>query len=255
LQDLQHKFGYVPRESLEAVCAYLDIKLSTLYSMATFYRALSLKPRGKHLIKVCDGTACHIRGGPVILDALERTLGIRAGETTGDGLFSLETVNCLGACAIAPVMVVDGKYHPKVKPDEVGEILKSYSKAAPDKAAVKSDKATKPTVKPKVGKAKPGKAAPKPAAKPGKPKSTKPTVKPKPDKAGSKPAKPKPAAKAKPAAKPKAAKAKPAAKPKPVKAKLNKPKKVVVKPAKPVAKSKPAAKTKPAVRKPGGKNG
>jgi NADH-quinone oxidoreductase subunit E len=126
LQDLQRSFGYVPKEALEALACYLGIKISTLYSMATFYRALNLKPKGKHVIRVCDGTACHIRGAPVLLDALQRTLGIQAGETTGDGLFSVETVNCLGACAIAPVMVVDGQYHPKVKPDQVEVILKTY---------------------------------------------------------------------------------------------------------------------------------
>ena len=124
LQDLQRKFGYVPREALDAVSVYLGIKLSALYSMATFFRALSLKPRGKHIIRVCDGTACHIRGGPVLLDSLKRTLGIEPGETTKDGLYTLETVNCLGACAIAPVMVIDGKYYPKVKPDELAGILK-----------------------------------------------------------------------------------------------------------------------------------
>ena len=126
LQDLQRKFGYVPREALEAVSIYLGIKLSVLYSMATFFRALSLKPRGNHIIRVCDGTACHIRGAPVLLDSLKRTLSIKPGETTKDGLFTLETVNCLGACAIAPVMVVDEKYHSKVKPDQVEEILKTY---------------------------------------------------------------------------------------------------------------------------------
>jgi NADH-quinone oxidoreductase subunit E len=126
LQDLQRKFGYIPREALQAVSAYLDIKISALYSMATFYRALSLTPRGKHLIKVCDGTACHIRGAPVLLDTLKRNLGLKPGETTADGLFTMETVNCLGACAIAPVMVVDEKYYPKVKPDEVEPILKTY---------------------------------------------------------------------------------------------------------------------------------
>ena len=126
LQDMQRKFGYIPREGLEAVSGYLGIKLSSLYSMATFYRALSLKPKGKHIIRVCDGTACHIRGAPVLLDALKRTLSINPGETTADGLFTVETVNCLGACAIAPVMVVDGQYHPKVKPDGVEAILKAY---------------------------------------------------------------------------------------------------------------------------------
>jgi len=129
LQDVQRRFGYIPKEALEAVSVYLDIKLSALYSMATFYRALSLKPRGKHLIKICDGTACHIRGAPVLLDALKRALGIKPGETTADGLFTLKTVNCLGACAIGPVMVVDEKYYSKVKPDEVEGILKTYRKA------------------------------------------------------------------------------------------------------------------------------
>jgi len=126
LQDIQRRFGYIPKEALIGVSAYLDIKLSGLYSMVTFYRALSLTPKGKHIIRVCDGTACHIRGSPLLLDTLIRVLGIKPGETTGDGLFSIETVNCMGACAIAPVMVVDGVYHSKVKPDEVPGILKLY---------------------------------------------------------------------------------------------------------------------------------
>ena len=129
LQDLQHSFGYIPREGLEAVSAFLGIKLSALYSMATFYRALSLKPRGKHIIQICDGTACHIRGGPILLDALNRSLGIRPGETTKDGLFTLKTVNCMGACAIGPVMVVDGKINSRVKPDQVEGILKTCRKS------------------------------------------------------------------------------------------------------------------------------
>ena len=126
LQDLQRKFGYVSREALEELSGYLDIKLSALCSMVTFYKALSLKPKGKHVIRVCDGTACHIRGAPVLLDSLKRLLSISPGETTADGLFTVETVNCLGACAIAPVMVVDGKYHSKVQPDQVEAILKIY---------------------------------------------------------------------------------------------------------------------------------
>jgi len=126
LQDLQRKFGFVPREAIEAVSSYLNVKVSAIYSMATFYRALSLTPKGKHVIRVCDGTACHIRGAPALLDSLKRGLKIAPGETTKDGLFTLETVNCLGACAIAPVMVVDDKYHPKVKPDEVMALLGAY---------------------------------------------------------------------------------------------------------------------------------
>ena len=126
LQDMQRTFGYIPREGLEAVAAYLGVKVSALYSMATFYRALSLTPKGKHVIRVCDGTACHIRGSPVLLDSLKRNLNINPGETTKDGVFTVETVNCLGACAIAPVMVIDGKYYPKVNPDGVAEILKTF---------------------------------------------------------------------------------------------------------------------------------
>jgi len=130
MQDIQHHFGFIPREAFDILSAYLSVKIAQLYSMATFYKALSLKPKGKHVIKICDGTACHIRGAPVLLDALERNLGIKNGETTPDGLFSLETVNCVGACAIAPVLVVGDKYHPKVKPDEVGKIIKTYREAS-----------------------------------------------------------------------------------------------------------------------------
>jgi NADH-quinone oxidoreductase subunit E len=126
LQDIQHTFGYIPREGFDVLSRYLNVKTAPLYAMATFYRALSLKPKGKHVIKVCDGTACHIRGAPVLLKTLEQLLAIKAGETTGDGFFSVETVNCLGACAIAPVMVVDEKYFSKVKPDEVEGILKAF---------------------------------------------------------------------------------------------------------------------------------
>ena len=128
LQDVERKFGYIPKEAIEVTAEHLNVKAAVLYAMATFYRALSLKPKGKHTIKVCDGTACHIRGSNVLLSALEQTLGIKPGETTKDGLFSIETVNCLGACAIAPVMVVDKQYYSKVKPAEVGEILSQYGK-------------------------------------------------------------------------------------------------------------------------------
>ena len=129
LQDIQRKFGYIPKEGIEITAEHLGVKTAMLYAMATFYRALSLKPRGKHTIKVCDGTACHIRGSSVLLNTLERTLGIKPGEMTRDGLFSIETVNCLGACAIAPVMVVDEQYFSRVKPDMVGEILAKYREA------------------------------------------------------------------------------------------------------------------------------
>ena len=126
MQDMQREFNYIPREGLEALSSYLDCPLSSLYSMATFYKALSLKPKGKHIIKLCDGTACHIRGSVNLRSAVERKLGIGDGETTEDGQFSLELVNCLGSCALAPVMVVDETYYGKVTIEKLSEILDSY---------------------------------------------------------------------------------------------------------------------------------
>ena len=126
MQDLQHHFNYIPREGMEALAEYLECPLSSLYSMATFYRALSLKPKGRHIIKLCDGTACHIRGSANLLSGIERLLGIQAGETSADGQFSLELVNCLGSCALAPVMVVDGTYYGKVTMERLPEILAQY---------------------------------------------------------------------------------------------------------------------------------
>ena len=126
LQDMQHKFNYIPREGMEALAVYLGCPLSSLYAMATFYKALSLKPKGRHIIKLCDGTACHIRGSTTLLDGVKRLLGINAGETSEDGLFSLELVNCLGSCALAPVMVVDGTYYGKVTLEKLPGILEQY---------------------------------------------------------------------------------------------------------------------------------
>ena len=103
MQDMQRQFNYIPRDGMEALAEYLGCALSVLYSMATFYKALSLKPKGKHIIKLCDGTACHIRGSMTLKEGVTRALGIDDGETTEDGLFSLELVNCLGSCALAPV--------------------------------------------------------------------------------------------------------------------------------------------------------
>lgn len=126
LQDMQHKFNYIPREGMEALAVYLGCPLSSLYAMATFYKALSLKPKGRHIIKLCDGTACHIRGSTTLLDGVRRLLGIDAGETSEDGLFSLELVNCLGSCALAPVMVVDGTYYGKMTLEKLPKILDQY---------------------------------------------------------------------------------------------------------------------------------
>jgi len=124
LQDLQDAFHYLPKEALIAVSERLGVPYSQTYHVATFYKAFSLTPRGRHLVTVCTGTACHVKGAPLILQALERELGIKAGETTKDMEYTLETVNCLGSCALAPVVVVDGKYHGKVLATKVLSLLK-----------------------------------------------------------------------------------------------------------------------------------
>ena len=128
MQDIQEEYNYLPQEALKIVSKTLDVPLIDIISVATFYRAFSLEPRGKHLITVCLGTACHVRGGPKILEEFERKLNIEAGETTKDGQFSLETVACLGCCAIGPVVVVDGNYHAQTTIRQVGSILKKHIK-------------------------------------------------------------------------------------------------------------------------------
>lgn len=123
LEQLQARYGYLPEEELIAIAKQTGRSLVDVYGVATFYRAFSLKPRGKHLISVCLGTACHVQGGPRIAEAFQQELGIQAGDTTADRLFSLETVNCLGACALGPVVVVDGHYFSKVTTSKVKEII------------------------------------------------------------------------------------------------------------------------------------
>ena len=130
MQDMQRLFGYVPREGLEKLSVYMGRPLMALYSLATFYKALSLKPKGEHVIKVCDGTACHIRGSSNLISGIKRTLGIDPDETTKDGVFSLEIVNCVGACALAPVMVIDGKYYGKVTAESLPGIFKAVREGA-----------------------------------------------------------------------------------------------------------------------------
>jgi NADH-quinone oxidoreductase subunit E len=127
LQDVQAEHNYLPREALERVSKGLDVPLSQVYSVATFFKALSLKPRGRHLINVCLGTACHVRGAVKVLEAIERELAIESGETTKDLAFTLETVNCVGACALGPVVIVDGEYHGQMNTEKVKGVLKDYS--------------------------------------------------------------------------------------------------------------------------------
>jgi NADH-quinone oxidoreductase subunit E len=126
LLRLQRNFGWLPREMLSEVSKQLGVPLSQVYQIATFYKAFSLSPRGRHLIRVCMGTSCEVRGAPVIIDNLQRILGIERGETTQDSRFSLETVNCLGCCALGPMMTVDGEYYGGVKLPNVKNILSKY---------------------------------------------------------------------------------------------------------------------------------
>ena len=127
LQDVQAAYRYLPREALECVCEGLDIPLSRVYSLATFFKAFSLTPRGRHLINVCLGTACHVRGAVKVLDEFERDMGIKSGETTPDLKFTLETVNCVGACALGPMVISDEEYHGEMTIDKVKPLIKRYS--------------------------------------------------------------------------------------------------------------------------------
>jgi len=125
LRDVQEECGYLPEERLREIAARLNRPLIDVCGVATFYRSFSLKPKGRHQIKICLGTACHVRGANRIVEETGRKLGINPGETSKDGKFSLETVMCLGCCAIGPVFVADGKYHGQVTPTKVEPILKA----------------------------------------------------------------------------------------------------------------------------------
>jgi NADH-quinone oxidoreductase subunit E len=125
LEEIQERYRYLPPEALILASERLGVPLSQAYAVATFYNAFSLKPKGKHCLNVCVGTACHVRGSPQILDRLETKLNIQAGETTRDHLFTLETVNCLGACALGPIVVTDGEYSGQVTMQKADRILKN----------------------------------------------------------------------------------------------------------------------------------
>lgn len=124
LQDVQREYYYLPKEILVDVSQALDLPLSQIFCVATFFKAFSLEPRGRHQVNICIGTACHVRGATRVLESIERETGIKPGETDADLKFSLEAVNCLGCCALGPVMVVDGEYHGKLSTAKVAEILK-----------------------------------------------------------------------------------------------------------------------------------
>lgn len=128
LQDIQGTCKYLSYDTLLQMSEKMQIPLSRIYSIATFFKAFSLKPRGEHLVTVCMGTACHVREAPRIVEEISRYLGIQAGETTPDLKFTLQTVNCLGACALGPVMVIDGKYYGTMTAKKVGPLLKKFGK-------------------------------------------------------------------------------------------------------------------------------
>ena len=125
LRDIQNECGYLPVERLREIALKLDMALIDIYGVATFYKSFSLKPRGRHQLKVCLGTACHVRGADGIVVQAQQKLGIRPGETGENGEYSLETVMCLGCCAIGPVVVKDGRYYGQVTPDKIDSILKT----------------------------------------------------------------------------------------------------------------------------------
>jgi NADH-quinone oxidoreductase subunit E len=110
LEEIQKRYRFLPREALVIASERLGVPLSQTFAVATFYNAFSLEPRGKHCLHICMGTACHVRGSPLVLEQMQIKLGIKAGETTADGLFTIETVNCLGACALGPIVVADDEY-------------------------------------------------------------------------------------------------------------------------------------------------
>ncbi|MCL6610331.1 MAG: NADH-quinone oxidoreductase subunit NuoE [Peptococcaceae bacterium] len=125
LEEIQRKYRHLPEEALRAAAEELNLPLSQLYGVATFYTSFSLQPRGEHIIGVCHGTVCHVKGAARVTAELEKKLGVSEGGTTGDGKFTLESVKCLGCCSLAPVVSIDGSVHARVKPETVDELIKS----------------------------------------------------------------------------------------------------------------------------------
>lgn len=132
LHAVQEEYGYILPQSIPVIAKHLKITENEIYGVLTFYKAFSLKPRGKHLITICMGTACHVRGAPRILDEFSRQLGIDSGETTEDNMFTLETVNCVGACALGPIAIADGEYHGQLKTIQIDKILETIKSMTRD---------------------------------------------------------------------------------------------------------------------------
>lgn len=130
LQDVQEKFGFIPKDAIPKIGEYLNLSSSKIYGVATFYNQFKFNPPGKYHIMVCRGTACHVKGSSQVLEALKKELKIDSGQTTRDGLFSLEVVACIGACGLAPVISVNGEIHAKLSPKEIAQIIKNYREKA-----------------------------------------------------------------------------------------------------------------------------
>jgi NADH-quinone oxidoreductase subunit E len=128
LQDVQREYNFLPREALELVAQRLNVPVGHIYQMATFFKAFSLKPKGEYVIKVCLGTACHVQGGPHILEELEHDLNLKSGQTSSDGKFSVEAVRCLGACALAPIVVVNEEVYGKMSTSAVSKLAGELNK-------------------------------------------------------------------------------------------------------------------------------
>ncbi len=128
LQDIQEKYHYLPEDSLKFVSKELNVPLSRIFAVATFYNAFSLKPKGRYIIQVCMGTACHIKGAPILLEELKNILNIEEHEITKDGLFSIETVRCLGCCSLAPVVNIGGTVYGNLRPESLEKIINNLIK-------------------------------------------------------------------------------------------------------------------------------
>jgi len=127
LQDVQQNYGYIPKEAIESVSQGLGVPLIEVYRVASFYKAFRLKPSGKHVLTMCTGTACHVRGSHLLRDYATSQLGIKPGEVTPDGLFSVEHVNCLGACALGPIVAENGSYHNHMTPGKLRKLIETLS--------------------------------------------------------------------------------------------------------------------------------
>lgn len=158
LQDVQDRFGYIPEDGMRVIAGELGVPQIEVYRVANFYKAFSLKPRGKNTVTICSGTACHVRGSDLLSSQIFGQLGIEPGETTEDGLFTLEQVNCLGACALGPVVVLNGTYHSHVTPGKLRALIKSVrekemegTRDAADKGKTKVNNKTEGRSKAAVG--------------------------------------------------------------------------------------------------------